>query len=287
MLRLRFRYLAVSLLVATATSAQKGNSVAPMKVPLWPVQLQLAGAQPQLEIYRPLAAQSKDITVLIVPGGGYGIISPYDRVLAEFFRSEGYPAAIVDYRTLPSHYPAALADVMRAVRMVRAHGKSWNLPVDRIALLGESAGGQLAAITATQPDFYRDPNDDLAATISAKPDLLVLLYPLVSAVSPTRHGSVDRWLGTYATDRFRASISPELHVSGDAPPTILFHAADDPIVSWQNSLDLAEAYWRVGASAELHVFPHGGHGHEFAYSSAISETWRSLLLRWLEAHESR
>jgi acetyl esterase/lipase len=279
-----------SLLLAACTAVLLAQThpvqVTPLEIPLWSTPLQgISGPQPSMGVFCPLAAEAKDMTIVIVPGGGYGIISPYDRTLAEFFRSEGYPAVVIDYRVLPNRYPAALADVLRAIRLVKAAGHQWGLPTDKIVLLGESAGGQLAAIAATQPNFYRDPHDDLAATISARPDFLVLLYPVITTAGAWRHPSVDKWLGAEATDAFRSSLSPELHVTHSAPPAILFHAADDPIVPWKESLNFAAAYWTAGAPAELHIFPHGGHGHAFAYSPAISETWRSLLLLWLAAQD--
>jgi acetyl esterase/lipase len=223
---------------------------------------------------------------VILPGGGYGSLSPYERLYAEFFRSLGYGAAVVDYRVGPNPYPAAYADGLRALRLVRRHGAEWGLASRRIVLLGASAGGHLAALVATRPDFYRDPQDELAGQVSARPDGLILLYPVISAVAPYRHAaSFSHWFGPEASEALRSAVSPELHVTRDNPPAIIFHAADDPVVPVENSLVFARACWRAGVPAELHVFPRGGHGFRFAYDAEVSPRWRDLVRQWLEIQQ--
>jgi acetyl esterase/lipase len=264
--------------------AQSGGhltEVDPLHVQLW-----TANAGASLDVFRPLAPTSMDTLVLIVPGGGFGSLSPYDRLLAEFFRQEGYPAAVVNYRVLPARYKAGIADVMRAIRLLRTQGTVWGVKVNRIAVLGESAGGMLAAITATQPGLVTDSQDDLAGAASARPDLLILISPVISAVATNRYRTVDKWIGEDVTQALREQISPELHVLANAPPAILFHAADDPVVPYEGTLDFARAYWKAGAPAELHLFPSGGHGHGFYDSPAISQAWRQQVLLWLSLHSA-
>jgi len=267
---------------AVAQNAGHLTEVEPLRVRLW-----TADNGASLDVFRPLAPTSMDTLVLIVPGGGFGSLSPYDRLLAEFFRQEGYPAAVVNYRVLPARYTESVADVMRAIRLLRTQGTAWGITVNRIAVLGESAGGMLAAITATQPGLLTDSQDDLAATISTRPDLLILLCPVISAVAANRYHGVDKWIGADATQALREHISPELHVPANAPPAILFHAADDPVVPYEGTLDLARAYWKAGAPAELHLFPSGGHGHAFYDSPAISQAWRQQVLLWLSLHSGQ
>lgn len=150
--------------------------------------------------------------------------------------------------------------------------------------MGGSAGGHLAALVATQPELYRDPADDLAERVSARPDRLILAYPVISAVAAYEsRRSFVRLLGPDPSRELRESVSPELHVSATTPPTFLFHAADDPESSVENSIGFARACWDKNVPAELHVFPRGGHGRLFAYDAEVSPRWRELLRQWLAA----
>ena len=241
------------------------------------------GPHPQLEIYRPFTpAQPANATIVILPGGGFRLLSPFEKVMAEHFRSLGYTAVVVTYRVQPHRYPAAVADALRALRLVRHHADAWRIP-QRIALLGGSAGGYLAAFVATRPEFYRDPADDLAGLVSARPDRLILLYPVISAASSYRIAAFDQWLGETAGETLRDHLSLERHVTRDNPPAILFHAADDRTVVADHSIEFARACWKANVPAELHVFPRGGHGRVFAYDAEVSPRWRALLQQWLAA----
>lgn len=278
---------AVFMPPAIAQGRSPSPSVGPQVVPLWPdgsANNPPDGPRPTLEIYRTFApARSAGATIVILPGGGYSLLSPFEKLFAEYLRSIGYDAVVVNYRVKPNRYPAPLADALRALRLVRHNGRAWGLPVDRIALLGGSAGGHLAALTATRPDFYRDPADDLAATVSARPDRLILFYPVISSVAPYRHGSFHRWFPPDATEQMRFDASPEKHVTKDNPPTIIFLAADDNVVTPENSFDFVRAYRAAGVPVELHLFSHGGHGYRFAYDVDNSPRWRAILQEWLAA----
>jgi len=139
---------------------------------------------------------------------------------------------------------------------------------------------------ATRPDLHLDPEDDLAGKISALPDRLILAYPVISAVKECAHcRSFTRLLAPNPSDEIRRELSPELHVSAQTPAVFLFHAADDKVVSVENSIAFARACWAKQVPAELHVFPRGGHGRVFAYAADVSPRWRELLREWLAAWE--
>lgn len=243
------------------------------------------GSRPTMEIFSPFVPDHAiAATIVICPGGGYAGLSRYERLFAEFFRGLGYTAVVVNYRVAPHRHPAAYADAARAIRLLRAHAAKWKVPAGRLALMGGSAGGHLAALVGTRPDLYRDPEDELAATVSARPDRLILAYPVISGVAgEVTPRSFERLLGPDAPRELREPLSVERYVSADTPPSFVFHAADDAQVGVEHSLWFARACWAAGVPAELHVFPRGGHGRLFAYAADVSPRWRALLQDWLDA----
>lgn len=273
--------------LSVAAAAPEYSSPATRREPLWPdgsPNNPADGPGPTLEIFYPFVpANSIAATIVICPGGGYITLSRYERLFAEFFRGLGYTAVVVNYRVAPHRHPAPYADAARAIRLLRKNSSDWKVPVHNLALMGGSAGGHLAALVATRPKFFQDEADDLAGTVSARPDRLILAYPVISAVAPYARStrSFGRLLASDAPEKLKRELSVEQHVDQETPPTFIFHAADDAQVSVRNSIDFAEACWAAGVPAELHVFPRGGHGKDFAYAADVSSRWRDLLRDWL------
>lgn len=266
------------------------HSVRPRVVPLWAdagavsqVSSDEPAQTPHLLVYTPFAGRRQsDTTIVIIPGGGFFMLSPYEQLLGEYFRALGYAAVVVNYRITPHRYPAGFVDAARAVRMVRQYASDWGIPTRHLVVLGGSAGGFITALLATRPDVVRDPADDLAETVSARPDGIVLLYPVIDAVSQTRSEAIRSWL---ANDlELGRRLSPELHVTEATPPAILLHASDDTKIPVENSISYAKACWNAGVSAELHVFPRGGHGRTFGYDPLNTGRWRDVVQTWLEQH---
>jgi acetyl esterase/lipase len=285
----RIAWVAASLWAASAGAAAEApvsNAPNTRVVPLWPdgsPNNPANGPRPTMEIFSPFSSAIA-ATIVICPGGGYSGLSPYERLFGEYFRGLGYTAVVVNYRVAPNRHPAPYADATRAIRLLRANAKEWKIPANRIALMGGSAGGHLAALVGTRPDFYRDPADDLAATIPARPDRLILAYPVISAVNPSNKSrSFERLIGLDAPAELQEALSAERHVTAATPPAFIFHAADDELVGVEQSLVFAQACWAAKVPAELHVFPRGGHGRLFAYAADVSPRWRALLQDWLAA----
>lgn len=261
------------------------QSIEPRRIALWPKNSFLeidASQDPFLEIFPALCPEKQvPATVLICPGGGYAGHSPYECLWAEFIRSLGMSAAVLHYRLSPCRYPAPYADLTRAIRLLKVNGPQWGLSTTHLALMGGSAGGHLAALGATRPGWYRDPADDLAESVSAHVERLILAYPVISAVQQWRHESLARILPPDLTALELESYSPELHITTKTPPTFLVHASNDNVVSVENSLLFARQCWLCGVSAELHIFPDEGHGRLFQNQPDIGWRWRSLLQQWL------
>lgn len=222
--------------------------------------------------------------VLVCPGGGYHIRANHEGApFAELFGLLGMCAGVINYRVSPNRHPAPFADVARAIRYVRANADTLGVDPGRIALMGFSAGGHLASTVGIQPNLWVDPEDDLSKTVSARPDRLILGYPVVSAVSGGHNGSFVNLLGEEPSkdDAVRRQLSNELHVGKDAPPAFIFHTANDNVVPVPNALRLALAYAEAGVSCELHVFKEGVHGVGLAMHIPKLRSWTELMTEWM------
>jgi acetyl esterase/lipase len=175
--------------------------------------------------------------LIVFRGGAYATASGSGRGAAEWAASHGLVGVEVEYRNAGTGdaYPAPYADAARAVRLVRSHAAAWHLDPAQVTVIGFSAGGHLASLLSTQPQLYRDPLDELAPTLSARPDLVVLAYPVISFLEGYRPGayvgSAANFLGQPAPDEdTRRRFSSELHVTADHPPVFVWTTEDDALV---------------------------------------------------------
>ncbi len=259
----------------------------PIMVPLWPDACpnHPAGSdfRSRLEIFLPKEATTAPRSAVVVcPGGGYAGLAPHEgRPFAEFFAARGVVGIVCYYRTLPHRFPAPVADALRAMRLVRHRAAEWGIAPDRVALMGFSAGGHLASTVATQPDVHHDPHDDLIGKVEARPNAVILAYPVISFVTKPHVGSANNLLGENVGEELRRKFSNELWVDEKTPPAFLFHTADDPGVPVENSLNFAAACSAHGVSWEMHVFRKGPHGVGLAGEDESLRVWPDLMADWL------
>jgi len=169
------------------------------------------------------------------------------------------------------------------MRLLRKNADKYNIEPERIGIMGFSAGGHLASTVATQPDLYKDPQDDLADSFSARPDRVILGYPVISFVDDYAHkGSARSLLGDEPDPAMAKQLSNNHQVSTNNPPAFLFHTADDSGVPPQNSISFAEACLKNNVPVELHVYQSGRHGVGMALEDYSLKTWTELLINWLK-----
>jgi acetyl esterase/lipase len=255
-------------------------------LPLWPGDApELDGTpaddQPVLTPYLPNAS-APTAAIVVCPGGGYqGRAEHEGGPIAEWLNTLGLAAFVADYRVAPYRHPIPLGDAQRAIRTVRARAAEWNVLPDRIAILGFSAGGHLAATAATQWDHGNPDAADLVGQASCRPDLAVLCYPVISFINVQHMGSMANLLGEMPTLEARRAQSAELNVTAETPPTFLWHTADDAAVDVENSLQFAAALRRHGVPFALHVFPTGRHGLGLATDHPEARIWPALCAQFL------
>jgi acetyl esterase/lipase len=175
-----------------------------------------------------------------------------------------------------------LRDILRAVRLVRSRAAEYGIKPDRIGVMGFSAGGHVAACAGTLFDSPDGRTGAALDAVSARPDFLLLIYPVISMKDPYTHaGSRRNLLGPAPTQELIERYSTELHVTKHTPPAFLLTTFEDGTVPAENSLGFFEAMHRAGVPAELHVFEKGPHGYGLRPGFGPVSGWPKLCEQWL------
>jgi len=259
---------------------------------LWPSGAPGAvGKEPQdIPTITPFLASKEKATgaaIIVFPGGGYSHLSDIKEgsAVAEWLNSLGISAFVLKYRLgMRYHAPVQEQDAARAIQTVRARAKEWNLDPNRIGILGFSAGGHLAATLGTRFELGKIDAKDEVERMSSRPDLMVLLYPVITMGTFTHAGSKRYLLGDEPSSDLIKKYSNENWVTKDTPPTFLAHAVADPGVPVENSLLFAEALRKAGVSFEIHLYEKGPHGFGLAPGDPILATWTQHCADWLGVH---
>jgi acetyl esterase/lipase len=240
---------------------------------------------PTLTPFWPEKPADTGTAIIVCPGGSYDHLSMQREGsdVATWLNSIGIPAFVLKYRVGPRYrYPTSLTDAQRAMRWVRAHAADFQLKADRIGMLGFSAGGHLSAMTGTH---LVDPKADAADPIDrvdARPDFLVLAYPVISMFDPIAHKkSRENLLGPSPAPKMLDELSNQNHVTNRTPPTFIFHTDDDPGVPVENAVEFYTALKKAGVPAEMHIYAHGKHGVGLGGTDPILATWPARLADWL------
>lgn len=241
---------------------------------------------PQITAYIPDNKQS-DAAIIIFPGGGYaGRAAHEGEAYAKFLAKNGYTAFVCDYRVSPHRFPFPLLDARRAVRTVRSQAAEYGIDKNKIAVMGSSAGGHLAAFISTYDKAIDFEGIDDIDNEEFVPNAQILCYPVIKLYkdTDTHMGSAQNLLG----DRYEElchACSPDLIANEKTPQAFIWHTFEDGGVPIGNSLDYAKALKKNNIPVEMHIYPHGSHGlglalNEDEISKHVS-AWSGSLLKWL------
>lgn len=242
--------------------------------------------EPLMTVFRP--ARPNGAACLIAPGGGYirVVIDKEGFEIAHRLAQAGVTSFVLRYR-LPGEgwanpWDVPLQDAQRALRLIRAGAADYAIDPSRVACLGCSAGGHVAASLATGHARAVYTPVDAADRLSARPDLSALLYPVIDMTLPHAHrGSRTTLLGASPDSAMEAAYSLHRRVATDTPPTFLVHAADDDSVPVENSLNYLAALRAAKVPAEAHIFEEGGHGFGiYLARGKPAHAWPDLFLAW-------
>ena len=248
-------------------------------LPLWPSQPELTASLTRL----PRPDSRPRPAMLVVPGGGYSCVCRATEGLpiAERFYALGFQTFILDYRVAPHRFPEPQQDILRAIKLIRAHATDWNVLPDNIAAVGFSAGGHLVASAGILHGEIDANAGDQADNVSGRPDATILCYAVISAHEGEGHGGSFECLLGDQLDAQREAISLHQRVTADTPPAFVWHTTTDQLVPWLNSVLYADALRRHGVPCSEHIFPCGQHGMQLGYGRDELSHWPEDVRRFL------
>lgn len=242
-------------------------------------------AEPVLECYLP-EERSCAAAVVILPGGGYEYLADHEgQGFAEFLNRNGIAAFVCRYRVYPHLFPLPLLDARRAIRYVRHHAEEFGVSRNGIYIMGSSAGGHLAALTATYEAPISFEGMDAIDHESPRPDGQILCYPVISLLGEHTHwGSGEHLLGDKHAE-LGDGLSPDRIATRNAPKAFLWHTFQDGLVSAINSLEYARRLRQMEVPVEMHIYPEGHHGLGLAEGCPRAEQWPMQLIEWIRYNE--
>ena len=228
--------------------------------------------EPTITYYLSDSAKATGATVLVCPGGAYNIlaIEHEGEDVCKWLNEIGVHAVLLKYR-VPRRknrepHAAPLQDAQRAIGLTRQAGKTWDVPLTKLGILGFSAGGNLAVMTATS--FHQRTYDkvDGADDLSCRPDFVMPIYP------------------AYLLDeKNKDKLAPHIQITKDCPPFFFAHTGDDHILA-EGSIQIFLELEKLGVKGnELHIYPFGGHGYGMRKTSHPVSKWPDRAADWMRA----
>ena len=257
------------------------------RVPLESVEDLVIGTEgPRVRVYSPTGLHGQSTTLVYFHGGGWvlGGLDSHDSLCALIAAELQAKLVAVDYRLAPEHpFPAAVHDARSAFAWTVKQAPQWGLRPDRVAVAGDSAGANLAAVVSAVGESPADGSLD-----PCRPSGQLLFYPVIDAERQTRsyelfaegfgltRGMMDWFYDCYCDpeqDLLDPRISPIAATDfKNLPPTVLSLAGFD--VLRDEGLAYAEALRAAGVRVECLV--HSNLIHSFANMTALPYCRRAI-----------
>lgn len=280
-----FKKLTITLLLVVTSLAMFGQS---QTVLLWKDVPNMKRYGSKLYVYPAPDSNRNRIAVIVCPGGSYSHlmgIKTEGYEVAEWLNSQGITAFVLRYRVGMNghHHPAMIEDMQRAIQYVRENADKWQINPYQVGAMGFSAGGHLVTMSgAFANDNYLAPLG-IRSSVSLRPDFVVPVYPVVSMQDSIAHQrSRKNLLTNNFTKEQQDKFSMELQIPDDMPPTFLVTAKDDPVVMYQNSVNLDKALTEKKIKHVFQLYETGGHGYGMSEEIAgDTAKWKWIFLKWV------
>ncbi|WP_017257562.1 alpha/beta hydrolase [Pedobacter arcticus] len=220
----------------------------------------------RMDLYLPSKDKAPSPVVINIHGGGWNHGEKESQTGFNTFFKMGYAVANIEYRLTPqATAPAAVEDTRCALIYLIKNAKALNIDVNKIVIMGGSAGGHLAlmgGLLGNNPLF----DGNCKGVKDVKVAAIIDKYGITD-VWDWGYGknitskSASRWLGDNATNAdFARSVSPINWVTKNSPPIFIAHGDADPTVPYEQSVELHKKLDQLGVKNEFVTIPGGKHG---------------------------
>ena len=251
-----------------------------------------------------LAENNPDGTAIIVcPGGSYYWLDETGEgeEVAKFLQANGISAFVLLYRTAGfgaffwhyrtfcrgRQYPDMISDAQRALQWVREHSADYHIDVNKVGMMGFSAGGHLVMSAACFSGTNYLKKSGIGTETNLRPDFVAPIYPVVTMTEScvhkrSRRGLLGEWRQN--SKQYRELLSLEKQIPADCPPVFLVNCVDDPVVDYHNSELLDAALTEADIPHQYIQYQTGKHGFGVSevYGTPECRVWKYEFLKWLE-----
>jgi acetyl esterase len=174
---------------------------------------------------------------------------------------------------------AAVDDVRDAIKYVKKHAAEYHVDPNRLALVGESAGAQLASMAALKGT----PESSVEAVVAfySPSDLVKLLETNPRIPVSIRQALSESVFGEVLFSSLR-NLSPVTWASKDSPPFLLIHGTQDTLVPFEQSKEMCDALRMAGSVCEIYPVEGAGHGLRFWESEPDLTAYKRYMTSWLD-----
>ncbi|MCB1278187.1 alpha/beta hydrolase [Prosthecobacter sp.] len=273
----------LSLLVASTAFADTQTDIEYAKV---------GGTSLKLDLHRPQA--ENPLLIVYVHGGAWRAGSKSDVPIAKLM-DRGFAIASVDYRlSTQAVFPAQVHDIKAAIRFLRANAGTFHVNTDRIAIVGSSAGGHLAALVGVsngnpalegKVGDHPDQSSDVQGIVSfyGASNLQSILSQSTEFGLTVRIPALKLLLGDVPDKKrdLAKLASPVAHLDKSDPPLLLIHGDADPQMPPAQSQELARDYEALKLPVTLIRLPGSKHGGPEFYDDERTKIVAEFLRKWV------
>lgn len=230
------------------------------------VYTRVSGWEGKVDLYLPAKEKGPSPVVINIHGGGWNHGKKEEQAGFGSFLKKGYAVANMEYRLVQAApAPAAIEDTRCVLIYIIEHAKELNIDVNKIVIMGGSAGAHLALMGGLLENDHRfDTNCPTNKIV--KVAAIIDQYGIADVwdwgygIHKTSKSAIN-WLGTHAKDQaFAQSVSPIAYVKQSSPPTFIVHGDADPVVPYEQSVDLYKKFQEMGVKSQFVTVPGGQHG---------------------------